>query len=568
MAYLYVIQGSDRGVRKDIKGSVFKIGRDAANDLKLRDTEVSRYHAEIHVTELGLEVHDLQSSNGTFVNGVSCDRKSLHSGDRLQLGRTHFIVSEGPTRKRPDARVDVLLDANDNTVSRIIKSASPQIAAHDIANSGADVQQHEDVQRHLQAMYQTTQAVSQTIDIDQLLEKLADLIFEWVEADRGCIILLDATTGEMKPKVSRYREGIADSHGMIISQRILEYVIEHNEGVLTTDATDDQRWEAAGSILGNQIKEAICVPLTGRYGVVGVIYIDTSHADDAQIVGVYNPQFSDEHLKLMVAIAHQAALAIEDTMYYSSMVQAERLAAIGQTVTAISHHIKNIIQGVKGGSYLVEEGLKKGELDVLQKGWEIVQRNQEKISDLVLDMLTFSKERRPESFASNLNHVVEDVTDMLKNRALNEGTALVCDSLPGGTEYVFDPDGIHRALLNVTTNALDAVVENDNGEVRISIEHDIANQMLKVDVSDNGPGIAERDHDKIFQPFVSAKGNRGTGLGLSVSRKILREHEGDIIVISDGSSGTTFRLEWPAFSQADLAEKMRGSSVAEQNRLI
>ena len=164
--------------------------------------------------------------------------------------------------------------------------------------------------------------------------------------------------------------------------------------------------------------------------------------------------------------------------------------------------------------------------------------------------------------------MVEDVTDMLKNRALNEGTALVCDSLTGGTEYVFDPDGIHRALLNVTTNALDAVVENDNGEVRISIEHDIANQMLKVDVSDNGPGIAERDHDKIFQPFVSAKGNRGTGLGLSVSRKILREHEGDIIVISDGSSGTTFRLEWPAFSQAELAEKMRGSSVADQNRLI
>ena len=108
----------------------------------------------------------------------------------------------------------------------------------------------------------------------------------------------------------------------------------------------------------------------------------------------------------MVAIAHQAALAIEDTMYYSSMLQAERLAAIGQTVTAISHHIKNILQGVKGGSYLVDEGLKKGEVDTLKKGWEIVQRNQRKISDLAWDMLSFSKERRPETLAANLNQLV------------------------------------------------------------------------------------------------------------------------------------------------------------------
>ena len=136
MAYLYVIQGPDQGVRKDIKGSIFRIGRDTANDLKLRDTEVSRYHAEIRVTDLGLEVHDLQSSNGTFVNGVACENKKLHSGDRLLLGRTHFVVSDWPTKSRQDAKADVLLDATENTVSRIIQSATPQIAGRYITNSG------------------------------------------------------------------------------------------------------------------------------------------------------------------------------------------------------------------------------------------------------------------------------------------------------------------------------------------------------------------------------------------------------------------------------------------------
>jgi two-component system, NtrC family, sensor kinase len=82
----------------------------------------------------------------------------------------------------------------------------------------------------------------------------------------------------------------------------------------------------------------------------------------------------------MVAIGHQAALAVEDTSYYSAMVQAERLAAIGQTIATLSHHIKNILQGIRGGSYLIEEGLKTNETDVIRKGWGIVEKNQERIS--------------------------------------------------------------------------------------------------------------------------------------------------------------------------------------------
>ena len=123
----------------------------------------------------------------------------------------------------------------------------------------------------------------------------------------------------------------------------------------------------------------------------------------------------------MIAIAHQAALAVEDTSYYKAMVQAERLAAVGQTIASLSHHIKNILQGVRGGSYLIELGMKDhakavsdGAIDVesaekavttMRKGWNIVERNQERISALVMDMLTFSKEREPVPEPSNLNEV-------------------------------------------------------------------------------------------------------------------------------------------------------------------
>ena len=245
-------------------------------------------------------------------------------------------------------------------------------------------------------MYRTALAVSHTLDIDQLLQRIMELIFEWVEADRGCIMLMDPATKSLQPKVRRTRKGVRADERITISKTILDYVIERNEGVLTSDARQDERWDPAGSIVQMGVREAICVPMQGRYDVVGAIYIDTSTSAQQLIQqGVAN-KFTEDHLKLMIAIGHQAALAVEDTRYYSAMVQAERLAAIGQTIATLSHHIKNILQGIRGGSYLIEMGLKDHDEEVMRKGWKIVERNQNRISALVMDMLTFSKEREPD----------------------------------------------------------------------------------------------------------------------------------------------------------------------------
>src|SRR5206468_9336591 len=130
-----------------------------------------------------------------------------------------------------------------------------------------------------------------------------------------------------------------------------------------------------------------------------------------QVIASMPHRFREEHLKLMVAIGHQAALAVEDTMYYSAMVQAERLAAVGQTIAMLSHHIKNILQGVRGGSYLIEMGLADHDENIVQKGWKIVDKNQNKISTMVMDMLTFSKEREPDLGPAQLNDVVGDVVE-------------------------------------------------------------------------------------------------------------------------------------------------------------
>ena len=165
--------------------------------------------------------------------------------------------------------------------------------------------------------------------------------------------------------------------------------------------------------------------MQGRYGQIGVLYVDTL-TPLGEVMASGGQRFSDEHLKLMVAIGHQAALAVEDTTYYSAMVQSERLAAVGQTIATLSHHIKNILQGIHGGSYLVEMGLDKNDLTVTDKGWGIVRRNQHKISSLVMDMLSFSKDRKPEPSPSDIPALLADIVETVKQRAEDAGISIRC----------------------------------------------------------------------------------------------------------------------------------------------
>ena len=398
---------------------------------------------------------------------------------------------------------------------------------------------------NLQIMYRTALAVSHTLDIDQLLQRLLELIFEWVEADRGCVMLMNQENGELEPKARRNRKGLRGDDKMEISRTILDYVLQRKEGVVTSDAREDDRWEAAGSIVKLGVREAICVPMQGRYGIVGVIYIDT-YTPPGRFVQRHVTKFTEEHLKLMVAIGHQAALAVEDTSYYSAMVQAERLAAMGQTIATLSHHIKNILQGIRGGSYLIDEGLKASETELIRKGWRIVERNQERISSLVMDMLTFSKEREPELVPAQIQEVVADVVELVQVRAKDAGVTLELHNSPDIPTLVFDPELLHRAILNVVGNAVDACEKSSAGRVLVTTSLDDERRLLQIRVEDNGEGIAAADLERIFSVFESRKGSRGTGLGLPVSLKILREHGGDIVVASEPGVGSRFTLELPA----------------------
>src|SRR5262249_25322088 len=230
----------------------------------------------------------------------------------------------------------------------------------------------------------------------------------------------------------------------------------------------------AQSIVDYQIREAICVPIQGRHTTLGVLYADlqAGPAFGLSPAGkvATRTQFTQDQLMLMVAIGHQAGLAIENTLFYNDKIQAERLAAVGQTIATLSHHIKNILQGIRGGSYLIDLGLKDKDDSVVRRGWTIVEKNQTKIYNLVMDMLSFSKDREPALEAADLNETVGDVVELMQSRATELGVRLSwapCHDLP---RILFDAEGIHRAVLNIVTNAIDASEGAEDAHVAIATE--------------------------------------------------------------------------------------------------
>jgi signal transduction histidine kinase len=238
------------------------------------------------------------------------------------------------------------------------------------------------------------------------------------------------------------------------------------------------------------------------------------------------------------------------------MLEAERLAAVGQTVAALSHHIKNILQGLMTGGEMVEQALQEKDETFLEQGWRIVRKNQGKVQDLVMDMLTYSKEREPAIKMTDLNALVRDVLQLMLPRAKELGVELKRvrpdDTLP---LVPCDPEGIHRALLNIVGNALDAVEERPNPRLLVGTRLDLATGWVNLAVVDNGVGIPPEKQKDVFKPFVSSKGAKGTGLGLAVSRKILREHGGDIVAENIANNrGARFVLRFPVKSPfaADL----------------
>ncbi len=264
---------------------------------------------------------------------------------------------------------------------------------------------------------------------------------------------------------------------------------------------------------------------------------------------------------LCEAIANQASIAVENAVLHSRIVETERMVAIGQTVAGLAHCIKNVLNGIQGGSYMVDLGLRKEDSATMTSGWEIVKKNNAFMQDLVLDMLTYSKEREPEYKKANVNEIVEMTCNLMATKSTEKGVYIRWTANEDLDEVMLDPKGIRRCLLNLVSNAVDAC-EGRGGGGLVDVSSEVAaDGMFHIKIADNGCGMAEEDREKLFQMFFSTKGSKGTGLGLPVTHKIISEHKGSIEVDSELGQGTCFTIILPLIGTTEDSIKAAGYEV-------
>ena len=223
-----------------------------------------------------------------------------------------------------------------------------------------------------------------------------------------------------------------------------------------------------------------------------------------------------------------------------------QLASIGLLISSISHGIKGLLNSLDGGVYLVNAGMKRGDKERVDRGWEMVQRNLARVKSMVMDILYYAKDREPDWQTVEAAGAAEEARALIEPKAAEHGIGFAFRADPAAGAFEGDAKAVRSMLVNLLENSLDACrVDQKPGPHRVAFGLTGTPGHVEFSIEDNGIGMDRETREKAFSLFFSSKGSEGTGLGLFVSNKIAAAHGGAIDVDSEPARGTRFTVRIP-----------------------
>jgi signal transduction histidine kinase len=406
-----------------------------------------------------------------------------------------------------------------------------------VGDSRADKNTLVKLNQRLSSLYRLSEMLREMHSQNEkiILEKVLDIIFNAIPADRGVVLTrIHPESEELEMSCVKYRDTPIVPQKVTVSRTMLDQVLNERISILSRDAQADDRFSASESIIATKIRSAICAPMIVADRVIGVVFLDTMNMQK---------QFAQEDLEFVTIVASETGVALANMRMEREMIHRQRLAAVGETVAGISHNVKNILLLSEGGAELLNRAMDRDDIRAAKEAWAVVSRGIEKIGKLVREMLEYSSQKAPELTDLDVNDLICRCAEEVEDQLVSKNITLELDLDEDIGSRKLDELGLQRTVANLVVNAMEAIHHGD-GRIIVTTGRR-PDRSLVVSVKDNGAGISEEKMQRIFLPFYTTKGSSGTGLGLSMCRKCIEDMGGVITCDSQENIGTTFTIEIP-----------------------
>lgn len=536
------------------------IGRRIDADIRVNEPTMSGIHAEIVPgAEGGVRIRDLQSLNGTQLNGVRVIESLVQIGDQIQIGRARIVVGSPETTnvRRPEK--------HDTDTSIELGSQTLKIRLDRLREGRAEILEED---RRLVLMRDLSEALKGVEDSQAALDKTRDVLEQAFPRARAFLVVRD--------EAGEWRDLYPDPGARRPSMTFVGETVASNSAILSTSLPDDQRFSASESARISGIETAMAAPTSSDGHAVAVLYLDrlglpAFSRQDLHILGITANHVSavldnvsriaalrNANQELLVARENLANMnrnlerLVEErtTEIRRQAEEIQRLAHDKDELLGIAaHDIRGPLTVIQGSSELLRLRFEELEPQTLKRTLELMHGAARGLSKLLSELLdakaietgkiTLHRRRAP------IDQLLEAALSIAQLAAESKNISLVVVAPEGATIYA-DPERLGQAITNLVLNAVKFSEPNTRIELRGSI--DPAGGAV-IEIEDQGVGIPQEELGRLFGKFEQGKAGRevgGSGLGLMIARRLVELHEGELTVESRVGAGTCFRLVVPS----------------------
>ncbi len=528
-------------------------------------------------------LNEYRSSDGNMTSTVRSAEEHriaplLKSEDqKVRLGETKtddsFPLYEGassglyvPLRYRGQTIGALCVESSRNNAFNLYDESLIVVIASHLASLADYTRLREEAEgraRNLGLIHEVVQQVIGLTDPRAVAEITSDLLARYFAYELAAVFIADEkgnlTIGGFGGASQNVVKRAMKSFEYPVIGGITGHVFETGESMVVNDVLQDQHYR---SIKGWQAGSEMCVAIHEGVRILGIVDVESSsrnaftHNDFIaleSLAGILASVITsaDQYQRLQLTISQLRSTQMElrarmdaQRSAENRLIQAAKLAAVGEMAAGIAHELNNPLTSVTGFAELALEGMLEG--NETRTDLEMVLREALRARDVVRRLLDFARQSESTRARASLNKVIEDVVALSRHLIHTSGVELTLDlekELPWAT---VDANQMKQVLLNLVHNALQAMPDGGAMKITTASASRHHRDWIVVSVQDTGVGIPQLEQARIFEPFYTTKGSQGgTGLGLSVTYGIVTDHGGQIDVESQSGTGSKFTVWLP-----------------------